>query len=292
MSGIKIDRCPACKGSQGSVLAALDTDRVQRFIEFDHLKYGGLMSEWIDTCPPEIVRCHVCGHCWYRYQPTLEQLDRMYAAGEPLESGAVVSREPTVFMLREMRRLRRVVVKPNPSLLDYGSGFGRWARAAARVGFRVYAYEPSEARGAEFVEEFTLVHDLSEIAGMRFDAINLEQVLEHVPDPTETLQIISSFVTADTVLRVRVPNILRPPEGASVWVDWPYDGKRVHAMAPFEHLHGFTPTSLVNLIKRSGYELLPLDKVWRNYPILSIRNLAGNVYPRAAQTMALAKLVN
>jgi len=292
MSGIKIDRCPACNGSHGSKLVALDTDRRQRFIEFDRLKYRGLMAGWIDACPPEILRCSVCGHCWYRYQPSPEQLDCMYAAGVPLESGGGVYREPTAFMLREMRRLCSLIDKPTPLLLDYGSGRGRWARAAARVGFRVHAYEPSETRGAESVEEFTLVHDLAEIAGMRFDVINLEQVLEHVPDPMETLQIIMAFCAANTVLRIRVPNILRPPEGTKVWADWPYDGKRVHAMAPFEHLHGFTPSSLVNLISRAGYEHLPLKNIWRNNPNLLIRKLIGKLYPKAVQTMVLAKLIN
>jgi SAM-dependent methyltransferase len=286
-----VNRCPACESDRYVRRVAIDESSRERYLSFSEIKYGGLLNGWMDELQPEIVFCSDCGHHWYLRQPLPEQLSLMYAKGRRLLSGAV-SREPTQEMLVEMRRLTNLIGIERPRLLDFGSGFGRWARAAAQAGFRVHAYEPSETRGAESVEEFTLVHDLSEIAGLRFDAINLEQVLEHVPDPEETLRTITAFCTPDTVLRIRVPNILRPPEGSRVWADWPYDGKRVHAMAPFEHLHGFTPPSLVNLINRSGYELISLNELWRNYPNLSIRNLIGNFYTKAAPTMALAKLTS
>ena len=285
-----VSHCPACESERHERRVVMDDSRRERYRNFSEIKYGGLIDDWITQLQPEIVACLDCGHHWYLRQPSSEQLSLMYASGRRLLSGAVLQ-EPTKEMLAEMQRLLKLTGKVQPQLLDFGSGFGRWARAAARAGFRVHAYEPCEARGADKpLDEFILVHNLSKIAGTRFDAINLEQVLEHVRDPSETLDIISSFITEDTVLRIRVPNLLRPPEGASIWTDWPYDGKRVHAMAPFEHLHGFTPSSLVNLIKRSGYELLPLKKIWRNYTSLSIRNLVGKVYPKAAQTMVLAKL--
>jgi len=283
--------CPTCGSERYARLVAINDGNRDRYRRFSDVKYGGHLDDWIATLEPEIVVCGHCRHHWYLRQPSPVQLSLMYANGRRLLPGAV-SREPTMEMLVEMRRFAKLAGKNQPRLLDFGSGFGRWARAAAKAGFRVHAYEPSEARGSESVEEFTLVHDLSEIAGMRFDAINLEQVLEHVPDPEETLRTITAFCTPNTVLRIRVPNILRPPEGSRVWADWPYDGKRVHAMAPFEHLHGFTRLSLVNLIKRAGYELLPLNKFWRSYPNFAIRNLVGNVYTKVAQTMVLATLRN
>jgi 2-polyprenyl-3-methyl-5-hydroxy-6-metoxy-1,4-benzoquinol methylase len=280
------NRCPACESERYVRRVAIDDSSRMRYRKFSEIKYGGLLNGWMEELQPEIVVCSECGHHWYLRQPSPEQLLLMYANGRRLLSGAV-SREPTQEMLAEMRRLAKLIGKERPRLLDFGSGFGRWARAAAQAGFCVHAYEPSEARGAESVEEFTLVHDLSEIAGKSFDAINLEQVLEHVPDPMEILQIILAFCTADTVLRIRVPNILRPPEGTKVWVDWPYDGKRVHAMAPFEHLHGFTPDSLRCLLERSGFRFLAARTLLGNYPATVLRQFIGRWVPRVAQTLAL-----
>ena len=116
------------------------------------------------------------------------------------------------------------------------------------------------------------------------------QVLEHVPAPLETLEQLKAYISPETILRVRVPNILRPPEGADIWKAWPYDGKRVHIMAPFEHLHGFVPLSLIALLNRSGFKPLPLNALWRQYPVLATRNLINRFYPPAGQTMLLAKL--
>lgn len=283
-----VNRCPACESERYVRRVAIDDSSRKRYRNFSEIKYGGLLNGWMVELQPEIVVCSDCGHHWYLRQPSPEQLSLMYANGRRLLPGAV-SREPTQEMLAEMRRLAKLIGKEQPRLLDFGSGFGRWARAAAQAGFCVHAYEPSEARGAESIEEFALVHDLSEIAGKSFDAINLEQVLEHVPDPVETLRIILAFCTAETVLRIRVPNILRPPEGAKVWVDWPYDGVRVHAMAPFEHLHGFTPSSLRKVVARAGF--MPLAKpnmAWR-YPLESARWWLGQWIPRLDQTFLIVR---
>lgn len=285
-----LNHCPACESINYESRVMLDDSRRKRYQNFSKIKYGGLIDGWMERLDPEIVFCRDCGHHWYLRQPSDNELSLMYASGRRLLSDTI-KLEPTTEMLSEMQRLKKLTGKEKPRLLDFGSGFGRWARAAVRAGFCVYAYEPCEIRGTKkSFDKFTLVNNLSKITGMYFDAINLEQVLEHVPDPSKTLQILNSFSMEDTVLRVRVPNVLRPPEGSNIWTDWPYDGRRVHTMAPFEHLHGFTPSSLVNLIERSEFELLPLKKIWRNYLILSIRNLISKIYPKAAQTIVLMKL--
>lgn len=284
-----VDLCPACGSPCFQRRVAIDDGNRHRFLRFSEQKYGGLLDGWLDELQPEIVVCDECGHHWYLRQPSPKQLSLMYASGRPLLPGTV-SREPTPGMIAEMRRLKRLSGKISPRLLDFGSGFGRWARAAARVGFRVHAYEPSEARGAESVNEFTLVHDLAEIAGMQFDVINLEQVLEHVPVPIETLKLIQPFFLADAILRVTVPNILRPQEGSRLWDEWPYGGERVHIMAPFEHLHGFTPKSLSLALECAGYGPVEFRKLMGYYPGNAIRRIVGHLLPRLGQTLALAKV--
>ena len=288
-----VSDCPACCASNPTNVAQLDGRSRQAFLEYDQLKYGGLLSGWIDIVPPEILACRACGHAWYRNQPDPEQLAIMYASGRPLlKLPHPQSNTPTSAMQEEMRRLRHLVgiEGRQPSLLDFGSGRGRWARAAVLEGFKVVAYEPSVSRGNENDPPFKLVHSEDELNGSRFDVINLEQVLEHVPDPNKILLNIRSYCSDATIVRITVPNILWCEEGKDIWRLWPFDGQRTHVMAPFEHLHGFTPSSLVNLIKRSGYEHLPLKKTWRNYTIVSLRNLVGKLYPNVAQTIVLAQL--
>ena len=58
-------------------------------------------------------------------------------------------------------------------------------------------------------------------------------------------------------------------------------------MAPYEHLHGFTPLSLKKLIRPAGYKTLPFGMLYRQYPLLPLRNAISRIYPAAGQTMLL-----
>ena len=72
-----------------------------------------------------------------------------------------------------MRRLRCLIPGNQPTLLDYGSGFSRWARAAVTAGFDVWAYEPAVVRGYEETPPFRLISDRCDLKGRTFDAIDI-----------------------------------------------------------------------------------------------------------------------
>lgn len=276
-----VERCPACDHSGPEVVAILDAAKRERFIEFDRRKYGGVLQTWLEHLEPVVLCCPICGHCWYRNQPEQEQLAQMYGLARSIIGRTEAPpREPSAQMLAETQKLRSVVgdVAKSPTLLDYGSGFGRWARAAVKVGFEVVAFEPSLERGSEtHMTPFELVHELGSLRGRRFDAIQLEQVLEHVVDPFATLQSLHELCHPRTVIRATVPNLLRSPEGRRMWELWPFDGHSPHTLAPFEHLHGFTPRSLRTLTSRAGFRPLSQRLVVRHYPRHALRRILGAV---------------
>ncbi len=283
--------CPTCGGSHATPVALLDEQRRRAFLEFDRLKYGGLLATWIDAVLVRVLTCMSCGHAWYGLHPEPEQLSLMYAAGRLLDSSSVPTNVPSVAMQREMRRVRRLFKATNeePLLLDYGSGRGRWARAAVQEGFRVTAYEPSVERGREADPPFRLVHSEEELTGNRFDVINLEQVLEHVADPLKQLRSMRAYCHENTLVRVTVPNILRCEEGRDIWRLWPFDGRRTHIMAPFEHLHGFTPRSLRQVVHRAGFELLRPAELFLYYPLATMRFMIGRWLHGLDQTFVIAR---
>jgi SAM-dependent methyltransferase len=284
-----VNHCPTCGSAEIRIIATLNEERHARFVAYSRFKYGSLLENWLEEIPPVVVRCMVCGHYWYRHQPEPEQLYQMYSSGQPLTQGARPSREPSVAMIAEMARLYRLVVRggESPTLLDYGSGFGRWARAAVKVGFCVTAFEPSTERGAEMQVPFELVHNVDEIRGRRFNSIHIEQVLEHVPNPLVTLEEIKNFCVPDTVVRITVPNMLRAPEGKNLWAIWPFDGKRPHLLAPYEHLHGFTPFSLNRLLARAGFKRINRFILWGLYPLGQIRYLLEEHIQSLGSTLRL-----
>lgn len=276
-----LDDCPACGSDIATDVAVLDSQRHSRYLEFSRSKFGGLLDGWLQDFEPVVRHCQQCGHYWYRYQPDPSQLAEMYAAGKPLTESGTVNREPSARMVAEMRRLRRLIPASDaqPHLLDYGSGFGRWAKAAMVAGFKVTAYEPSAERGADSSAPFELVHSLDELRGRKFAAVQLEQVLEHVSDPLETMTSISSLCQTDTIVRITVPNMRRSEEGKRLWELWPYDGKSPHILAPYEHLHGFTPRSLDALIRRARFAALGPFALIPMYSSNVVRSYVGKLVP-------------
>jgi Methyltransferase domain len=281
-----IHQCPACAAPNPTSIVQLDSVRREAFLRFDEIKYGGVMSNWLEEIPVEVLGCRECGHAWYMYQPEPDQLSLMYSAGRPLLGSATSTNAPSAAMQQEMRKVRRLfpAVDREPLLLDYGSGRGRWARAAVAEGFRVVAYEPSVERGHETSPPFQLVHSESDLQGMKFDVIHLEQVLEHVPDPLETLTTLKALCGPHTVVRIAVPNILRDPSGTRIWETWPFDGKSPHVLAPFEHLQGFTPSSLRQLCRRAGYRPISPFRIVQTHPTNLLRQWIGHLWPRLGTT--------
>ena len=290
----KVDRCPVCNSNAIVEVAALNNSSRERYLSYSDIKYAGLLDEWLNVLHPVIDQCKACGHHWYREQPSDDMLSTMYSQGRPLKAKTVkIDRSVRPEMVTEMRRLRRLICNDKVTLLDYGSGFGRWARAAVEAGFEVTAFEPSKTRGTESSEvPFRYVCSLDEIAGQKFDAINLEQVLEHTPDPLGVLKMVASFCDHNSVVRTTVPNILRCPEGKKIWDEWPFDGTRAHTMAPFEHLHGFTPKSLETAFNNANFVPVSGVKIWSLYPMQMSRKLIGKFIPKLGITWGMTRLSN
>lgn len=277
-------QCPACGSLKVALFKVEDSEHRARFVELSRDRYSSIMDDW--NISLDIMRCLCCDHCWYREQPTFDALMLMYAAHIP---SRVSSDEPSERALAEMSTLLKLVnCSKQPRLLDFGAGAGRWTRAAAKCGFDVVAYEPSleRAYGNRLPSDsFEMVTDLRSVEDGSFDAINIEQVLEHVQNPLETLLDLSRLCHADTVLRISVPNILRPQEGLRCWSNWPYDGHRVHTLSPFEHLHGFTPRSLRSVVMLAGFRPFYTAKMF-------LRRSAELIVPSTGQTLVYARLCN
>jgi SAM-dependent methyltransferase len=286
-----VDSCPVCLSHHCTLIAKLNAGSRRRFLEFSRRKYGGLMDDWADRIPPEVMQCEACAHYWYHYQPEPIELLAMYSAARSVAGRSLVPlREPTPRMIMKMRGLRRLFNdKVRPTFLDFGAGHGRWALAAARVGFAVTAYEPIVARMTKGESLYELVFDAEALRGRSFDAIQLEQVLEHVADPIQLLSEVRSLCHDQTVVRIGVPDTTRCPEGAALWESWPFDGRHPHTLAPFEHLHGFTPVSFQYLLRRAAMVSISEWELLLGWPKIAVANMLIKVGIDARQTGAIVR---
>jgi len=252
MQVIRVDTCPCCGAQDIDWPLHRSESLVEAFRMLSQRKYDGYMDGWEQQLSLAMASCRCCGHIWHHTRPDLVALFGMYAHGKRLK-GISVSRRPNARMLSTMRGLFCYCTSADrvATLLDYGSGGGRWAAAARQAGFRVTAYEPTASRQGK-IGDVELVGSLQAVEGRRFDVINLEQVLEHIPDPASDLRTLKQYCYADTVLRISVPDVARL--GKRLWEGFPFNGRTMHVLSPYEHLHGFRQSSLQALLKTVGLE--------------------------------------
>ena len=137
-----------------------------------------------------ISKCSQCGFVYVSRIPIVEDGKVLgeYYSGDENEIDANKKRYAAVteFLLDEIGKLKR----PG-KLLDLGCGYGFFLEKARDAGWEVYGTDLSEIaveyvrrhHGISNVECAELSNEL--FPGVKFDAINLTNVLEHVPSPTE-----------------------------------------------------------------------------------------------------------
>ncbi len=284
---VTVDSCPCCAARKLEWPQRRNQLLVESFLRLSREKYGGCMDGWEQDLSLDMARCGRCGHIWHHMQPDQDALFQMYAQGRRLKGGEP-STQPTSRMLATMTGLLRLgrTGAPQPTLLDYGSGAGRWSVAARRAGFRVTAYEPSAGRQRD-AGGVEVIGSLGILAGRTFDVINLEQVLEHLPDPVSSLRGLREYCHDQTVLRISVPDVARL--GTALWRGYPFDGKAMHMLSPFEHLHGFQRSSLLALIDRAGLRPCSGLRLLRSCPRYVAERAAIALGSPYGRTTALAQ---
>lgn len=283
--------CPACGVAGATPAFAAGEEARERFRTLSRVRYGGRMAGWDEVLSLSVHRCDGCGHLWHADQPDPASLKAMYDARAALRrNGARKARpEREQTALLQMQRLRRLFVASEaPTLLDYGAGSGVWARAALSAGFDVIAFEPSSSRFTAASDcprgrNVRYVADLDELSKMTFDAINFEQVLEHLPDPFTAICDVKKFMTAKTILRISVPNVGVAARRPNFWSEFPFSGK-AHLLSPYEHLHGFNGNSLRHLADRSGIKEIPLVSIAGIFPAYAAYRLVSNAVPSRSPT--------
>lgn len=156
------------------------------------------------------------------------------------------------------------------SLLDLGCGEGFFAAEFVRSGWQVrccdysdYALRKHNPSLLDVFEQGELHSTAEQLVreNASFGLINLQNVLEHVVDPSALLNsLLSLLAPQNGCLRIKVPN------------DYSAFQQKLQAenltentwFAPPEHLSYFNRESLASLLKHCGYEILSLQA---NFPI-------------------------
>ena len=215
----------------------------------------------LDGWSYELVRCGSCSLGYQRFVPGPELLQTIYdhwispspPEGERKRYGIEDYRllaQEVQFLIEHFGRRPASI-----DVLDFGMGWGSWARMALAFGCNVSGSELSLARQQHGRSIGVNVLQWSELPGRNFHFINTEQVFEHLVDPAATLKHLAASLAPGGLLRISVPNCraaLRAIEKRPKFEELSMD--HVRAVHPLEHLNGFEATSLERFGRVAGLE--------------------------------------
>ena len=252
----EVDRpCTACGSHSVDVQLSLSDDKQVFLKRYDDKYYGGALRIIFSEKDYVLNRCGACGHYQYKSVICEPKLGQMYRAHAEFKLNA-----KEIILKDEIKKIRNNVLPllqsfkkifgGTPALLDYGAGLGTWAIIAKDIGFKVVAYEPYSFRSDSDVDIITKWKD---IEGEKVDVIICNQVMEHLQNPNLIFPRLAKVSAPGTLMYCSVPNAGKIAD-SKLCETWPYDGKKSHVMAPFQHLNGFTQRSLCSLMAKHGFQ--------------------------------------
>lgn len=206
----------------------------------------------VEDVPAPVVVCDDCGLGYYHPMPNRETVASFYPDvyyGEPgTKFRPVVERIVRMVGRRHVRFLARDLPH-GASILDVGCGRGVLLGPLADMGFCAHGVEASEAavRGAPPSAEIRIAPTLRDAgyAPESFDEVILWHVLEHLPDPRETLDECFRVMKPHAKIVVALPNF------SSFQARW--SGEDWFHLDPPRHLFHFHEKALWRLLERTGF---------------------------------------
>lgn len=232
-----IGSCPVCRSNHHSNVYAAPTTRGQ-----DQVLW--LVSE-----------CADCGHQFMNPQPSWDDLqpyyNEEYSAYNPGRDVSLDDDE-IVKVAMQTNSYRHLPLQTGKRLLDVGCGAGVFLRISKKLGAIEQGIEPSPF-AAEVARKQGLnifcgtLEEFAERTTDRFDVITSHHVMEHVPNPVETLKTMKSLLAPGGYIWIAVPNagytLARALKGKWHSADLPY------------HLMQFSPQSMARAGKEAGLHI-------------------------------------
>lgn len=196
-----------------------------------------------------------------------------------------------------------LVPKQARRVLELGCGDGAFARAflseVDEKDCEYWGVEASESAARIAASHFKVLakgidQALSELPGNHFDLLICNDVLEHLPDPTRTLESLRAKLAPRAKLFLSVPNVRFLPVLLELLLkkDWRYQDAGVLDRT---HLRFFTEKSLRRMIEESGFVVKELrginsraNLLFHVGNVLSLGLLRDTQFPQFAALAELA----
>jgi hypothetical protein len=269
--------CPVCDARAFSIVYDVPYAHpdVTGFIDTHYRSQGTV--DFARFADASFVVAH-CGTCDLLFQvnvPADDLLDHIYNEMiDPAKLAAVerdlITLDSVDKIVGEMATLFRLTGKApsDITMLDYGMGYGRFARVARGMGATVYATEIGEEKRAIAASLGVQVIADEAIDTMRFDIVHTEQVLEHLTFPGRDFArlaratgiLFKAAVPArgkarELLATSGLPAMSPYHRGLEGGQPLPSDDAVV-SIQPLEHLNAYSPTTMDWLAAHNELELI------------------------------------
>jgi SAM-dependent methyltransferase len=211
--------------------------------------------------PGMVYRLCQCGNCGLAFQPfvpdkvLLQQIYDRWVDCAEMELGSELHINDYRYLDEQVQFMLQHLAKPPARIeaLDFGFGWGHWARMAMAWGCRVSGVELSQERRERGRSIGIRLLELDALPPEAFDFINTEQVFEHLTNPREVLQRLSAALRPKGLLKISVPDAtvaLKKLKGTRSFSA--LDPQEQMAVAPLEHINAFTQRSLLTFGQSAG----------------------------------------
>lgn len=197
--------------------------------------------------PLRTVICRACGLVWSDPRP--HDAKQFYEEEYRLSYKNVYSPKPKHVLragkvaLSRFEKIDRLLAEPK-TVLDVGTGGGEFAYLLQSLGHRVRGVEPNRGYADYSIKEYGLSVQVGFVQDAvfpteSFDVVTIWHVLEHTEDPGAVLALLHSWVKADGIVVVEVPNVEATCQAPS---------STFHEA----HLYNFNVVSLRRLARKHG----------------------------------------
>ena len=158
----------------------------------------------------------------------------------------------SINLLKRLKGTLKVFREKKINYLDFGCGWGTMLKASKDLNLNPVGIEQSKDQqkwiAKENIEIYSSIQNIikKEIT-LRFNIITLNQVLEHVTDPSSILSELRKISSKNSILYISVPPYIKNKSFSieDVFVKG--------ALQPFEHLNCFSKKSVGILAKRNDF---------------------------------------
>lgn len=249
-------RCPYCNSDNSEVIFYLTA---QKFCSINW-SYSSKYCELLGIDENDIFTVDRCKECDFIYAGLLPGnlfLEKLYDQVIDLELAGQGRSEIGDYARRLRYMATLVQIFENATgikALDFGSGFGFSSMLLNMIGIEAISFDQSKCRiDLQKTHGLVAFDDLTEVVKRApYNIIVCDNVLEHVSNIHETVQLFSETITSDGILYISVPSF-EYSVIEKLKLDVAEDKLTDMSLNPWEHLNYYDLLHLDGLMKGHGF---------------------------------------